>query len=156
MNITLRPVDNADLDLFFGHLQDADALWMAAFTPADPTDRDAFDAHWRRLRGDDRIVVRTIVDDDRVIGHIAAFDMMGDREITYWIDRSAWGAGAATAALGRFLEVEATRPLHGRAAADNIGSRRVLEKCGFTHIGDDRGFSTARDEDIDEVVYRRD
>ena len=152
--IELRPVDVADLDTFFEHLQDADALWMAAFTPPDPSDRETFDAHWARLLADETIVTQTILVDGVVVGHIASFDMMGDREITYWIDRGQWGRGIASAALTRFLDIETARPLHGRAAADNRGSRRVLEKCGFVHVGDERGFATARDEEIDEVVYR--
>ena len=147
---------DGDLDVFFGHLQDAEAVWMAAFTPPDPSDRATFDAHWERLRGDDRVVVRTILANGVVCGHIASFDMMGDREITYWLGRDVWGSGIATIALGRFLDIETTRPLHGRASADNIGSRRVLEKSGFVHVADDRGFSTARNDEIPEVVYRLD
>lgn len=156
VTIDLRPVRDDDLPTFFAHLQDAEAVWMAAFTPPDPSDRVAFEEHWERLRSNGVILVRTVVADGRVIGHIASFDMMGDREITYWIDRSAWGRGWATAALSRFLQIEEIRPLHARAAADNTGSRRVLQKCGFRHVGDDRGFATARNEEIDEVVYRLD
>jgi RimJ/RimL family protein N-acetyltransferase len=156
MDVSLRPVTDDDLESFYGHLQDADAVWMAAFTPPDPSDREAFDAHWERLRSDDHVIVRTILADGIVRGHIASFDMMGDREITYWLDRDIWGLGVATAALGMFLAVETIRPLHGRASADNTGSRRVMEKCGFAYAGDDRGFSTARDREIDEVLYRLD
>jgi RimJ/RimL family protein N-acetyltransferase len=31
-----------------------------------------------------------------------------------------------------------TRPLMAHVARHNIGSRRVLEKCGFTVIGEDK------------------
>jgi RimJ/RimL family protein N-acetyltransferase len=153
---SLREVVAEDLDIFFAHMQDAGAVWMAAFTPPDPTDRSAFDAHWNRILGDGTVLARTIVADGEVAGHIASFDMLGDREITYWIDRAAWGRGIATAALRAFLEVEATRPLHARAAADNIGSLTVLERCGFVRIGTDRGFATARNTEIEEVVMRLD
>jgi RimJ/RimL family protein N-acetyltransferase len=44
------------------------------------------------------------------------------------------------------------RPLHARAAADNIASVRVLEKCGFVVTGHDRGFANARGTEIDEVL----
>ena len=36
------------------------------------------------------------------------------------------------------------------------GSRRVLEKCGFTVIAEVRGFANARGEEIDELVLRLD
>jgi RimJ/RimL family protein N-acetyltransferase len=39
-------------------------------------------------------------------------------------------------------------------AADNAGSIRVLEKCGFTLVGKDRGYAHARGEEIDEWVMR--
>ena len=154
--VSLRPVRPEDLDRFFDHMQDAGAVWMAAFTPPDPSDREAFDAHWARLFADHTVLTRTIEVEGEVVGHIASFDMLGDREITYWIDRDAWGRGVATAALLSFCGIERTRPLHGRAARDNTASVRVLEKAGFIHVGDDRGFATARNEEIDEVVYRLD
>ena len=151
--VSLRPVEPSDLDIFFGHLQDPGAVWMAAFTPPDPTDRAAFDAHWNRMLSDPSILARTIVADGDTVGHVASFDMMGDRELTYWLGREVWGRGVATAAVHLFLDIESTRPLIGRASRDNIGSIRVLAKCGFVHTGDERGFATARNEEIDEVVY---
>jgi RimJ/RimL family protein N-acetyltransferase len=48
-----------------------------------------------------------------------------------WIGRDHWGNGYATAALRAFLDVEHRRPLHAHVADHNVGSRRVLEKCGF-------------------------
>jgi RimJ/RimL family protein N-acetyltransferase len=56
----------------------------------------------------------------------------GEREVGYWLGREYWGKGIATAALAAYLKVEQQRPLHAYVAAHNIGSRRVLEKCGFT------------------------
>jgi RimJ/RimL family protein N-acetyltransferase len=91
-----------------------------------------------------------------IAGHIASFVMGGELEVTYWVDRALWGKGVATAALARLLDIVAERPIHGRAAKDNLGSVRVLEKCGFERVGEERGFANARGEEIDEVVYRRD
>ncbi len=156
MDVALRDVREADLDAFFVHLQDDGAVWMAAFTPPDPSDREAFDAHWRRLLADDTVLARTIEVDGAVAGHIASFDMLGDRELTYWLDRAVWGRGVGTGALKAFLELERTRPLHARAASDNAGSIRLLEKCGFVRVGTERGFATARNEEIDEALLRLD
>jgi RimJ/RimL family protein N-acetyltransferase len=74
--------------------------------------------------------------------------------VTYWIGREQWGRGIATRALDEFLEIELTRPLHARAASDNVASIRVLEKCGFSRVGTDRAFAEGRSEDTDEVVLR--
>ena len=152
MDIQLRPVAPADLSIFFEHQRDPVACRMAAFTADDPNDRAAFDAHWQRILANDTITVRTILADGAVAGHIATFLREGDLEVTYWIDRAMWGRGIATAALTAFLGVVATRPIHARAAADNASSLRVLERCGFAPFGRDRGFASARGEEIEEVI----
>jgi L-amino acid N-acyltransferase YncA len=38
------------------------------------------------------------------------------------------------------------------AAKDNVASLRVLEKCGFTVVGYEKGFANARGEEIEEVI----
>jgi RimJ/RimL family protein N-acetyltransferase len=103
VEVSLREVVEGDLDRFFYHMQDEGAVWMAAFTPPDPSDREAFDAHWRRLLTDPTVLARTVIADGAVVGHIASFDMLGDREVTYWLDRSVWGRGVGTKALAAFL-----------------------------------------------------
>jgi RimJ/RimL family protein N-acetyltransferase len=55
--------------------------------------------------------------------------------------------------LTRFLEGVEERPLYARAAADNLGSIRVLEKCGFHRTGTERAFANARGEEIDEAFF---
>ncbi|MER5345962.1 MULTISPECIES: GNAT family N-acetyltransferase [Streptomyces] len=152
MEISLRPVHDSDLPVFFRLMNDPESLRMAAFTAEDPTDRDAFDAHWKRIRASSDVVPRTILADGDVVGSAAVYGEPGEREVTYWIDRAYWGRGIATAALRDLLAEVPERPLHARAAADNAGSRRVLEKCGFRVTGNDRGYAHARGEDTDEVV----
>jgi RimJ/RimL family protein N-acetyltransferase len=91
------------------------------------------------------------------VGHIASFDLDGQREVTYWIGRQDWGKGIATRALQQFLTtIEVARPLYARAASDNTGSIRVLEKCGFTRVGAGRAFAHGRGEETEEVVLRLD
>ncbi|MFJ6889000.1 GNAT family N-acetyltransferase [Streptomyces californicus] len=150
--ISLRAVQDGDLPLFFAWMSDPEATRVAAFTARDPADRAAFDAHWARIRSDTGVVMRTVMADGAVVGHVGEYGEAGDRQVTYWIDRAHWGRGLATAALRAYLDETPTRPLHARAAADNAGSRRVLEKCGFVVTGADRGFAWARGEEIDEVL----
>ncbi|MCB0015636.1 MAG: GNAT family N-acetyltransferase, partial [Anaerolineales bacterium] len=133
---------------------DPDANWMAAFTRKDPTDEAAFYAHWAKIQADAGILNRTILVDGQVAGHIASFDWSSELELTYWLGREFWGQGLATAALRLFLVEQPTRPLAARAASDNAGSRRVLEKCGFRPVGTDRGYANARAATIEETIYR--
>jgi RimJ/RimL family protein N-acetyltransferase len=127
---------------------------MAAFTAENPEDREAFDARWARLRANEENTHRTIEVDGEVVGVISSWTQDGDREVTYWLGREHWGKGLATRALAAFLEIETARPLYGRAAADNAGSLRVLEKCGFERVGEDKGFSNARGEETEELILR--
>ncbi|MET7571574.1 GNAT family N-acetyltransferase [Streptomyces sp. NPDC005492] len=152
MQVALRPIHDSDLPVFFRHTNDPESVRMAAFTHQDPADRDAFDAHWKRIRASADVVPRTILVDGDVVGNAAVYGEPGEREVTYWIDRAYWGKGIATAALRDLLAEVPERPLYARVAADNAGSRRVLEKCGFRVSGQDRGFANARGEEIDELV----
>ena len=154
MRVTLRPIIDSDLPIFFEHQQHQPALHMAAFVHEDPSDRAHFDAHWAKLMGSAKILKRSIEADGQLVGHIMSFEMEGDREITYWIDHNHWEKGIASEALRLFLEAETTRPLFGRAAKDNTASIRSMEKCGFQLIAHERGFANARGEEIDEVVMR--
>ncbi|MEU6380519.1 GNAT family N-acetyltransferase [Streptomyces sp. NPDC046909] len=155
MQIALRAVHDSDLPVFFRQMNDPEALRMAAFTPKDPADRDAFEAHWKRIRATVDVNRAVLVDGD-VVGHAAVYGEPGEREVTYWIDRAYWGRGIATAALRALVVEVPERPLYARAAADNAASRRVLEKCGFRVTAQDRGFANARGEEIDEVVLKLD
>ena len=127
----LRNVTEEDLPIFFEHQRDPLAARMAAFPPRE---REAFFAHWRTnvLRPEN--VTRTVVVDDSVAGYIGSWNQDGMRLVAYWIGREQWGKGLATRALSEFLEIEKTRPLHAWVAAHNVGSIRVLEKCGFLTV----------------------
>jgi RimJ/RimL family protein N-acetyltransferase len=156
MECVLREVRDEDLPLLFEHWVDPVAVHMAAFTTPDQADWDAFERRWARLRADESLLTRAIVVDGELAGTIGSWGDPGEREVTYWIGRSHWGKGIATAALSAFLAVELSRPLHARVAFDNIGSRRVLEKCGFRVVATERGFAQARSAEIEDHVLRLD
>jgi RimJ/RimL family protein N-acetyltransferase len=152
-DLFLRDVVDDDLPLFFEFQLDPDANHMAAFIARDPTDREAFTAHWNKILAEPTCIIRTIVCDGQVVGSVSSYEESGRPEVTYWIGRAHWGKGIATRALTAFLEqVNATRPIYARVAKDNPGSRRVLEKCGFKVIGETKGFANARGEEIEELL----
>lgn len=151
--IELRQTHKNDLETFFMFQLDKDANYLAAFTPKDPSDKDAYIKKWTQLLSDEKVNIRTILFQKEIAGSIAKYEMEGDAEITYWIGKSFWGKGIASNALKNFLEIEKTRPIFGRVAFDNIGSQKVLEKCGFSKIGTEKGFANARNKEIEEFVY---
>src|SRR2546426_2406307 len=153
-DVRLRPVEERDLPIFLEQQLDTDAIYMAALTHKDPAHRNAFDAHWTRIRADPRVTIRTILVEGRVVGHGATFvdEQFGRQEVTYWIGKEFWGQGIATRALSQFLTEVTKRPIYGRAAKDNVASIRVMEKCGFRVTGQDRGFANAPGKEIEEVI----
>ena len=155
-SITIREVESSDLETFYEHQLDAEAIRMAAFVCEDPKDKVAFDAHWNKILNSSQITQRTIVAEGQVAGHIACYPHGENMEVTYWLGREFWGRGLATQALNRMLHLVVDRPIFARAATDNIGSIRVLQKCGFKIIGNDKGFANGRGEETEEYILRLD
>ncbi len=140
--VKLRDITEEDLPIFFEQQLDSTANYMAAFTAKDPTDKDAFFDHWTKIVADETITIKTILFNGIVTGHVSNFEQFGELEVSYWIGKEYWGHGIATKALSEFLEYIKVRPLYARAAKDNLASIRVLEKCGFKIISEDKGFPT--------------
>jgi RimJ/RimL family protein N-acetyltransferase len=128
--VRLRDIEPGDLSTFYEHQLDADATRMAAFPGRD---RAEFDAHWAtNILSNPTAINQTIVVDDQVAGNIGSWSQNGVRLVSYWIGKEYWGKGVATRALATFLHLVTERPLHAHVARHNVGSIRVLEKCGFS------------------------
>lgn len=152
--IALRPVEDGDLDALFEQMRDPEAVRMAAFTAEDPDDRNAFGAHMARVLATPGITHRAVTSYGQLVGQVASFPSGEETEVTYWIDRAAWGRGIASQALVLLLELVTTRPLHARAASDNLASLRVLRKAGFQAIGTEVSYAPARNGEIEETILR--
>ncbi len=155
-SITIREVESSDLESFYEHQLDPEAIRMAAFVGKDPKDKAAFDAHWDKILHSSQNTTRTIVPEGQVAGHISCYPHGENLEVTYWLGREFWGRGLATQALNRMLQLVVDRPIFARAARDNIGSIRVLQKCGFKIIGKNKDFANGRGEDTEEYILRLD
>ena len=79
-----------------------------------------------------------------------SFEQSGEPQVGYWIGKEYWGKGVATRALWEFLGHVKARPLYAHVAKHNIASARVLEKCGFTICGKDKGLQ------VEELVLKLD
>ena len=150
--VTLRDVTVDDLAIFFEHQQDPIANRMAAFPARSWAEHLA---HWRAILREPSVRTRTILCGEEVAGSVVSYINEGVREVGYWLGREFWGKGIATRALAEFLTGEPTRPLYAHTAKHNIGSRRVLEKCGFSIIGED-SYPDPDGTVIEEFVWRLD
>jgi RimJ/RimL family protein N-acetyltransferase len=144
-HVQLRDVEDGDLELFFAHQTDREATRMAAFPSRD---REAFMTHWEMIRADQAVVTQTVVVDGQVAGNLVSWDQDGHPEIGYWIGRDYWGRGIATDALALFVDRLEVRPLRAYVAVHNIGSMRVLEKCGFRRAAAQEALSSPAKGDM--------
>lgn len=150
MRTMLRDVVETDLPVFFEQQLDLESTRMAAFPPRE--DWNAFLEHWRtKVLGNPTSCQQAIVWSDRIAGYVSSWSQDELRLVAYWLGREYWGRGIATAALTEFLGHERTRPLHAFVVAHNIGSLRVLEKCGFVRVSAAPGH-----DGIVELLYRLD
>ena len=152
--IKLRPTEKPDFEFFFQFQLDKEANFLAAFTAKDTTDKEAYLTKYVKFLDEPTIIMLTILVGATIVGSVSKFEIQGEAEITYWIDKNFWGKGIATAALNHLLVIESMRPIFGRVAFDNLGSQKVLEKCSFVKIGEDKGFANARQTEIKEFIYK--
>lgn len=88
---------------------------------------------------------------------VGIINRFGSVEIGYTLNRNYWGKGyatEATRALCTYLFKEiGVRRIEIRHHPDNIGSRRVIEKCGFVKDGVSRKCMRFGDEYVDIPMY---
>jgi RimJ/RimL family protein N-acetyltransferase len=149
--ILLRDVTEDDLPVFYENQLDPDAGWMAALQARE---KEAFNSHWMKILGDETIIKKSIIFDGRVAGNIVSFQQAGKREVGYWIGREYWGKGIATKALSEFLSHDTTRPLYAYVARHNTASLRVLEKCGFIIMGEEKEFAQVGEEAVEGFILK--
>jgi RimJ/RimL family protein N-acetyltransferase len=147
--VLLREVAELDLLEFYSHQK---ANCTVAAGRENLTDLTAFFERWRKILDEPKYKTRTIVADGQVMGYIGHFLRSDQPEVSYELGKQHWGKGFATSALQQFLREVAVRPLYARAAKDNTGSIRVLQKCGFSVVGEDR-FIAAQGHEVEEFIF---
>jgi RimJ/RimL family protein N-acetyltransferase len=149
-DVRIRDVRDDDLPVFFEQQLDPEATRMAAFPSRE---RDAFMAHWAKIRADDMAIQQTVTAGGQVAGNVLSWEQDGRRLVGYWIGRRYWGRGVATRALSLLLGTVSSRPIHAEVATHNVGSIRVLEKCGFRPVVTHHGpHVTVGEDGIEEVL----
>jgi RimJ/RimL family protein N-acetyltransferase len=148
-HVELRDVIESDLPVFLEQQLDPEAAEMADLPSRT---REAFMAHWTRIMADDSVLLKTILFNGEIAGNVVSFVQLGEREVGYWLGKDYWGKGIATRALEEFLRLIQTRPIYAHVAKHNIASKRVLEKCGFNVVAEDRFFSEVFGRNIEEYI----
>jgi len=150
-DVRLRLVEADDLPLLFEFESDLESNKMA-FTHRRTA--EDFDAHWSKILKDSSVIVRAIVGNNTLAGCTSCFESDDQHLVGYWIGKEFWGHGIATRALTLLLNEVQNRPLHARAAVNNIASIRVLEKCGFHEVRREMSPAAERYIECEEVVMK--
>lgn len=124
-SIALQPTTTADLESLFVFQLDEEAIHQAAFTPLHPHDKEAYLAKYTRLLSDPSINMHTIRVGGAIVGSIAKFEMEGDAEITYWLDRRFWGRALLRQPCAPF----STWKLPAPSSAGRLTTIRALSGC---------------------------
>ena len=147
--VTLRDVREDDLPIFFEHQRIPRRTGWRSSLHGTSMRHGALGEDPGRL-----VTERTVEVDGAVVGNIVSWVHDDEREVGYWIGREHWGAGVATAALGAFLTIVEERPLFAHVVEHNVGSIRVLEKCGFALVDQVALPDEAKKEEGTERLYR--
>ena len=143
--VRIRPLDHGDAVGYargsaddevrrFGHLP------LDEYT--EQVVRDQIDGPIATGLSDGTLAVLAIADEatDEFLGSIVLFDPRPDRaEVGFWLAPWARGRGHAVAALRAVCEVAAAVGLdylEAKTNPENLGSRRVLDRCGFEQAGE--------------------
>lgn len=98
-------------------------------------------------------------DDDRLLGTVLWFHHTPrvSCEVGYWVHPEARGRGLATAAValvtGHCFESLGVQRVTALVAADNHGSRRVLERAGLRQYAEARFAAWVREGWVDAALY---
>lgn len=135
--VLVRP-QATDAQAVFAYASDPDVVSFMAW-PRHRTVEDTIgylawsDQHWERHAAGPYLIQTR--EDGRVIGSTGfTFDDDGGAMTGYVLERSAWGRGFATEALGAVVSIAQSIGLAGLYAfchPDHAASIRVLDKCGF-------------------------
>lgn len=163
--VSLRPVAEADLEKLHAKLIDIEARgpWYPMPQTSLTKRRKAFEENgfWTPDAG-----IFVMVDEqDRLVGTVDWNKLNGDVpdiELGYRVfDRADWGKGIASEALdllaGYLFDTQPINRLRLTIHVDNVGSRRVAEKCGFRNEGTSREawYHIGRWHDIDVFTLTR-
>ena len=78
-------------------------------------------------------------DTGRHVGGIRIFTLTPETEVGYWMHQDFWGKGLGTELLRAVMRVGFDSGIItcfvAQTAENNVGSRRILERIGFSHSG---------------------
>lgn len=153
--LILRPLDQRDARTIALLAGDIDVARMTGRIPHPYSDQLA--EQWMTGLADGEFV-RGIEFGKKLAG-VCGFTPLDTTtaEIGYWVGKPWWGRGIATEAASRLIaycfEVRGFSQITCCHFLDNVASARVIGKLGFKLVGPCKGWSEARQTELDTQRY---
>jgi len=137
MHIELRLFKLEDAENIAQLVGDREVSKWTSHIPFPYSKQDAID--WITATASDHLRNPYAVElDGRLVACVSYWPHERDGiEVGYWVGRDFWGKGICTEALKLLMESESfpsQTDVFAKVMAQNIGSQRVLEKCGFLFL----------------------
>ncbi len=164
MTVTIAPITEEDIKALYPMGSTKAISWMSGGGLKYPTPYAEFRTKNTIAVSDDVGEQETWVINHKgePAGSIGYFRRENDSplEIGYWLGEPFWGMGIASKALMLALDAirlnGVTGVITATALKENIGSAKVLQKCGFDITGEENTHSPARDMMVDVIHYKVD
>ena len=157
----LRSYRDSDVDALVKYANSPKVTkYLREHFPQPYTHADA-EAWIRHVRGRDPETILAIATEDELIGNVGLYlqeDVYrNSAELGYWVGEPYWGRGVATGAVCAICDIAFSRSdlmkIFACVFEPNVGSWRVLEKCGFSLEGVHRKAVVKAGRTFDEKVY---
>ncbi|GGE35096.1 hypothetical protein GCM10007276_10740 [Agaricicola taiwanensis] len=142
--ITLRPVTMADADLLLGWVNAPETLAQKRLTSA-PIDRQSHVDWLARRLADPATAMHIIVDGGRPLGQVRLQTEDGVALVDIYVAPEARRDGVAATAISQLLTdlpPGFARTARAEVRADNLASRRLFARLGFTEVDCSDSFVT--------------
>jgi [ribosomal protein S5]-alanine N-acetyltransferase len=161
MSVSIRTWANDDLEALVKYADNKNIFDNMSDGFPHPYTVDAGLKFIGRANNDDPVKIFAILYNNEVVGSIGIFPdsdiYRKNAAIAYWIAEPYWGKGIAPAAIKLIVEYGfATFDIdrvYAKPFGRNKGSRRALEKAGFTHEATLKNTVLKNGLYLDEAIY---
>lgn len=160
----LREPQKSDAEFYFKSLTDEATIQYTSYDVKSVSEIEGWFLDYKKQFKESKRISWAIEEaaTQKVIGEVSFFSVVVEDkkgEIGYFLEREYWGRGIMSQVLKAvidylFEELKVTR-LQSVVMQENLGSRRLLEKNGFTEEGILQNYKRCRGTHRDFILYSK-